>query len=152
MHRLLLGASSPPLIDPFVYNYTVRSTIDRRFWSWKIGAKSHEGFPAQHRSPPHSLNRYEHEDYPALRAARRASRELSSACPSRAEERPECLLCVLVYLCTSTAPLRCVCCRRLNAKTLKRLRATFKVREYPLEVLRRIVEYLYSRPGSSSFV
>lgn len=37
-------------------------------------------------------------------------------------------------------------------RRLKRLRATFKVREYLLEVLRRIVEYLYNRLGSSSFV
>lgn len=36
-------------------------------------------------------------------------------------------------------------------KCLKRLRATFKVRDYLLEVFRRIIKYLYSRPGSFSF-
>jgi hypothetical protein len=34
-------------------------------------------------------------------------------------------------------------------KRLKRLRATFKVREYLLEVFRRIIKYLYSWPGRS---
>lgn len=144
-HRSILGSITTPRGRGSI----VARFVDR---AWKIGAKSREGVPTQDSSQFAQSLRARG----SFRFTRReeSSRELLRAYPSRAKWRPECVYTyILVYLCTSTAPFRCVfCCRRLNTKTLKRLRATFKVREYPLEVLRRIVECLYSRPGSFSYV